>query len=125
MGRLRFTASRLIKDFASFLPGVCLILGFLVARLVTSMQPTVQPPESDSVVSWSEKKIGEVPRDRFYYEENQGMKPVVARVPETDKQGVPILKSVLVPAGQGRPVLVGQELTEVLIPTLGTMPFGN
>jgi hypothetical protein len=114
---------KIIKDFASFFPGVFLVLGFFCAKVATRLEPAVQPPEQDLVAQWADEIIGNIPKDRFYYEPDQGTKPVVARKPKLDDQGVPILSRVSVPPGRGRPVLVGEELKEITIPRLSKSPF--
>jgi hypothetical protein len=115
--------SRTIKDFASFLPGLFLVLGFFSAKVATRLEPSVQPPEQDLVAQWADEIIGNIPKDRFYYEPDQGTKPIVARKPKLDDRGTPVLSRVPVPRGRGRPVLVGEELKEVTIPKLADTPF--
>lgn len=114
---------RTVKDFASFFPGVCLILGYLCAMVATYWQPTVQLPERDVIAEWHDEHIGDIPRDRFSYEPDQGTKPVVQRMPALDEQGVPVLKQVPVAAGRGRPIILGEELKEVMLPKLSSPPF--
>ena len=115
--------SKILKDLASFLPGVFLILGFVCAKVATRFQPLVHPPELDLVAEWGDEIIGYVPKDRFYYEPDQGTKPVVVRKPKLDERGVPMLNRVPVSPGRGIPVLVGEELKEITVPKLSTMPF--
>ena len=113
----------LIKDIASFLPGIFLIVGYFIAMLASSCERTTQPPIFDYVAETKERHLGDIPKDKFYYEDDQGTKPVNLQIPVSDSNGIPVLKQVPVVAGRGRPVFLGVEMKEIVMPRLKNPSF--